>query len=167
MGKRSILVWNNEKSQRTILHAPGCALPETSIKQGHNCLTKFYSTFTDFFKESERVHALTSVDNTHQREEWTHHPRGAVATETEDRNSDDEGIVMTPLIYLEDSDNEESLSNPPSAESTPEPGPPSEKTTKEPTSEPDSDALSQPSTPTREDYMGRLAPKYIVRHHKR
>ena len=31
MGKRSILVWNNGKSQRTILHDPGCTLPETSI----------------------------------------------------------------------------------------------------------------------------------------
>ena len=30
-GKGSILVWKNGKSHKTIFHAPGCALIETSI----------------------------------------------------------------------------------------------------------------------------------------
>ena len=50
MGKSSILVWNNGKSQRTIFHSPGCAIPETSINQGQKDLTKFYSMLTEFFK---------------------------------------------------------------------------------------------------------------------
>ena len=33
MGKYSILVWKNRTSFCTILHAPRCALPETSINQ--------------------------------------------------------------------------------------------------------------------------------------
>ena len=48
--KQFIREWNNKKSQRNILHAPGCALPETSINQGQEVLTKFYSMFVDFFK---------------------------------------------------------------------------------------------------------------------
>ena len=61
MGKRSMLVWNNGKPQRTILHDPGCALPETSINQGQEGLTKFYSTFEEIFKESDKVHACPAV----------------------------------------------------------------------------------------------------------
>ena len=57
MGKCYILVWNNVKSHMKILHAPGCALPETSINQGQDGLTKFYIMFAEFFKESDRVHA--------------------------------------------------------------------------------------------------------------
>ena len=73
---------------------------------------------------------------------------------------------MHLLIYPEDYNDEDSLSNPPSAEPTPEPGPPSKKTTKETTSEPDSDYLSEPSAPTREDSIGCLSPKGIVRYQK-
>ena len=51
-------------------------------------------------------------------------------------------------------------------EPTPDPGPPSEKTTKEPTLEPNYDVLSEPSAPMREDSMGHLAPKEIVRYQK-
>ena len=65
-----------------------------------------------------------------------------MVTETEDRNLDGEDSLMPPLIYPEDSNDEESLSNPPSTEPTPEPGPPSEKPTKEPTLEPNADSLS-------------------------
>ena len=49
MGKRSILICNNRKSQRTIIHAHGCALPEISINQGQEGLTKFYSMIAEFF----------------------------------------------------------------------------------------------------------------------
>ena len=52
---------------------------------------------------------------------------------------------MPLSIYPEDSDDEESLSDPPSFEPTLEPGPPREKPTKEQTLEPDDDALSEPS----------------------
>ena len=64
MGKRSILVLNNGKLQRIILHAPGYALPETSINQGQEGLTKFYSMFAEFFKESDMVHTSPSVVTT-------------------------------------------------------------------------------------------------------
>ena len=78
---------------------------------------------------------------------------------------------MPPLIYPEESDKEEddpreSLSNPPFTDTTPEPGPPSEKPSEEPTSETDSDALSESSAPMREGSMGDLTPGYIVRYQK-
>ena len=57
MVKCSVLVCNNGKSQRNIIHAPGCVLTEMSINQGKEVLTKFYIMFADFFKESYRVHA--------------------------------------------------------------------------------------------------------------
>ena len=86
--------------------------------------------------------------------------------DTEDRDSDEEYRVMPPLMYPEESDDEEFLSKPPSTETTPDPGPPSKKTTEELTLEPDSDALLEPSAPMREDYMGQLSPKDIVIHQK-
>ena len=55
-----------------------------SINKGQEDLTKFYSMFTEIFKESDRVHACPAVDTTYQREERTHHPRGALVTDTED-----------------------------------------------------------------------------------
>ena len=65
--KRSVLVWNNRKSQSIILHAPGCALPEMSINQVQEILTKLYSMFAEFFKVSDRVHAYPSVATPQQR----------------------------------------------------------------------------------------------------
>ena len=53
------------------------------------------------FKEYDKVHALPAVDTTQQREERTNHPRGPVATDTEDSDSEDEYSMMPPLIYLE------------------------------------------------------------------
>ena len=132
MGKRSVLVWNNGKSQRTILHASGCALPKTSINQGQEGLTKFYIMFTEFFKELDRFHVCPAVATPHQWEECTNQPRGAVSTYMEDINSDDKDSVMLPLIYPEESNNEESLDEPPSAEPTPEPRTPSVKPTLQP-----------------------------------
>ena len=41
-----------------------------------------------------------------------------------------------------------------------------EKPTVEPTSEPDSDALSEPYAPMREGYMGHIYPKDILIYHK-
>ena len=69
---------------------------------------------------------------------------------------------MPLLIYPEDTNDEDYLSDPPSADPTPEPGPLSRKSTKKQPSEPDSDALSEPSAPTREVSMGKLPPKDIV-----
>ena len=56
------------------------------------------------------------------------HSRGRifVVIDIEDRDSSNKYSMMTMLMYPEDSKNEESLSNPPPAESTPDPGPPSE-----------------------------------------
>ena len=88
------------------------------------------------------------------REEWTNHPHGTVFTETEDSNSDNKYIMIPQLTYPDYSYKKYSLSGPPSAEPTLEPGPPSENPTEKPTSEPDFDALSEPSAPTREDSMG-------------
>ena len=107
MVKSSVLVWNNGKSQSTTLHYPICALPETSINQGQGGLTKFYRIFTEFSKESDRVHACTEVAALHQREDWANQPHGAVVTDTEDSNSENEDSMIPPLIYPEDSDNKE------------------------------------------------------------
>ena len=74
--------------------------------------------------------------------------------------------MMNPLIYPYESDNKESLSDPISAEPTPYPGHPSKKPTEEMTLEPDSDALLEPSAPTREVYLGQLSPKDIVWYQK-
>ena len=89
-----------------------------------------------------------------------------MATDMDDSNSDDKDNVIPPLIYPEDSKNEESLSDPPSAEPTPETGTRIEKPTKEPTSESDFDALSEPSAPTRNYFMGHLPPKDTVIYQK-
>ena len=67
MGKRSILLWNNGKSQSTILHAPGFALPKTSINQVQECLTKLCIMFVEFFKESDRIHAYPAAATPQQR----------------------------------------------------------------------------------------------------
>ena len=89
----------------------------------------------------------------------------------EDINSDDEDSVMPPLICPEESYDEEDdpceyPSDPPYVEPTPEPVPPSGKTTKEPTSKPSYHVLSEPSAPIREGYMGHLSPGDIVRYQK-
>ena len=84
MLKCYILVWNNGKSQNTIFHDPVCALLETSINQGQEGLTKFYSMLAEFFRESDRAHACPVVATPHQREEWTYHPRGAVVIKMEE-----------------------------------------------------------------------------------
>ena len=89
-----------------------------------------------------------------------------MVTYTEYSELEEKDSVMPPLIYPEKYDNEDSLSDPPSVEPTPDPGPLSEKPTKEPTSGPDSDALSEPSAPRREDSMGHLAPGDIVQYQK-
>ena len=86
-----------------------------------------------------------------------------MVTDMEDSDLDNKDSMMPPLIYPEESDDEESLSNIPSVEPTLEPGPPSEKPTEEPTSEPNYDALSEPYVPAREDSVVCLAPKDIVR----
>ena len=90
--------------------------------------------FAEIFKESDRFHDFPSVDTTQQMEDWNHFPHGYVVIDTEAKKSDNKDSVMRLLIYLEDSDNEESMSEPPSADLTPEPGPPSRKPTKESTS---------------------------------
>ena len=86
-----------------------------------------------------------------------------MVTNTVDSDLDNKDSVMPPLIYPEESDNKESLSDPPSAEPTPDPRPPRVKPTMEPNSEPDYDALSEASAPMREDSMGHLSPKDIMR----
>ena len=80
-------MWNNGKPQRTILTSPGYTLPETSINQGQEVLTKFYSILTEIFKESDRFHACPEVATPEQREELTNRPHGAVVIYTEDIDS--------------------------------------------------------------------------------
>ena len=59
--------------------------------------------FAENFKESERVHACPSIATLQQSKEWTNQLRGAVVTDTEDSDSDDEDTLMTSSIYTEDS----------------------------------------------------------------
>ena len=54
-------------------------MPINQVQEG---LTKFYSMFAEFFKESNRVYACPSVAAPQQREEWDYQPRGYVFTET-------------------------------------------------------------------------------------
>ena len=84
------------KIKSTILHAPGCALLETSINQGQEGFTKFYIIFAEFFKESDRVHECPEVATPQQMKECTHQPCGSVVTETEDIELDHEYTVMPP-----------------------------------------------------------------------
>ena len=76
---------------------------------------------------------------------------------------------MPPLIYLEDSCDEEdnpseSPTDPPSTEPTPELVPPIKKPTEEPTLETYSDDPSETSAPTGGCYMGHIPPKDILRY---
>ena len=89
---------SNNKYQRNILHAPGCAVPYISINKVQEGLTKLCNMYAEFTKESDRVHAYLSVATLQQREEWTHHTCVAMATETEEIKSDDEESVMNLLI---------------------------------------------------------------------
>ena len=89
-----------------------------------------------------------------------------MVTDTDDRELDYKDSVMPPLIYPEESNDEESISDSTSAEPTLNTGPPSEKSTKEPILEPDSDALSEPPAPRRENSMGHIAPGDIVQYQK-
>ena len=90
-----------------------------------------------------------------------------MVTDTDDSELDDKNTAMPPLIYLEDSGNEEdnpheSPSDPPSADPNPEFGPSSKK----PTSETDYSALLEPYAPMRESSMGHLSPIEIMRYQK-
>ena len=171
MGKRPILVQNNGKSQRTILHAPGYALPETSTNKGQDGLTNFCSMFAEIFKEADRIHACPEAATPQKREDWTHRPCHEVATDTEESDSDDEESVIMSIIYPEDSNKNdkntppgqpqgpcETPSDTPSVDPTSEHRPPREKPTNETTQETKSDVSSDNSATTREGYMGNLSP---------
>ena len=67
--KHSILVWNNGASQRTILHDPVCALPEISINQGQEDLTKLCSMLMTIFKELDQLHTCPAVVTPQQKQE--------------------------------------------------------------------------------------------------
>ena len=54
MDKCFIMVCENSKPNRIILHAPGCALPETTINKGLGEMTKLYSMFTVFSRNQTR-----------------------------------------------------------------------------------------------------------------
>ena len=106
-----------------------------------------------------------------KRKEWTHQPRDALTTDTEDSNLYNEESVLPTLFYLEESNNKkddpnESLSNSPSVEHNPEPRPPNEKSTKELTSEPDYDSISATSALTIEVSMRHLTLLDIMRYQK-
>ena len=94
-----------------------------------------------------------------------------MVTDREDRDSNDEDIVMHPLIHLEDSDDEEnshvdSPSKPLSLGLTREPVHSSEKYTKEPTLAPNTGNLPDPSAPMREDNKGKISPGDIMKYQK-
>ena len=68
----SVRVCNKEKYWRIILHAPGCAIPETSINQGQYWLTKFCSMFADFSNKWTKSMPVQKLPN-RQRGYLTHH----------------------------------------------------------------------------------------------
>ena len=80
MGKRPVLVWENGKYQRTTLHSPGCARPETNINQCQDGLTKFHSMFAEIFKDPDMIHACGAVATPQQSEIWTHQTHITVVT---------------------------------------------------------------------------------------
>ena len=102
-----MLVWNNRKSQKTTFNSPGCGLPETSIDQAHEGLTKFCSMFEKSFKELDQIHSCPIVTKRNHREKWIHWNQHAMVTDTEDRDSNDDDSMITSLSYPEESDNGE------------------------------------------------------------
>ena len=62
-------------------------------------MTKFYSMFVEFFKESGRVHTFPAGSTPQQREEFTHQPHGDVVTDTKYSDLHDKDIMMPLLIY--------------------------------------------------------------------
>ena len=130
MGKRSILLRNNGKSQRIILHDHECNLPEIYKNQVQEGLTKFHNMFAEFSKESDRVHACSPVATPQHSGGWTHHPRDDVATDTKDSDLDNKYSMIPLLSYPEESNDNDCPSNAPSEYPTPDPGPQSEKPTK-------------------------------------
>ena len=67
--KHSACTLNSSKSQSTIIYAHVYDLPETSINQDKEGLTKFYRMFVEFFKEWDKVHAFLSVAMTQHKGE--------------------------------------------------------------------------------------------------
>ena len=171
-----ILVRNKRKYHRTIHYSPRCALPDTSIYQGYGGLNKFCSMFVDIFKKLDKIISSPEVATLHQREEFNHWPHHTVVTDIEDINLDDEDRIISPLIYPEESDDEDydppprqplgpckSLIHPTFTDPTPEPGPPIRKPTNEPTLEPKPDDSSENSAPTGGYSIGNLlSTGYIV-----
>ena len=136
--------------------------PRDVHKSGSGGYDQFLQHVCRIFQGIIQGPRLPRNATTQQREDWTRHHRGAVVIDTEDINPDDKYSVMPLLIFPEDSDNDDYLSDPLSADPTPEPRHPSEKPTEEPTSEPDFGDLSEPDALKREDSMSNLAPKHIV-----
>ena len=73
MGMRSILVWDNIKLRRTIIHDPECSISETSTNQVLEGLTILYTMFAVYFKYPDQIHEFPEVTMPKQREEWFNH----------------------------------------------------------------------------------------------
>ena len=73
--------------------------PRDVHKSGPGVSDQAMQHVCEFFKEPDGVHTCPAVATTQKREEWTHHPRGAMVTDTEDSDSDNEDSVINPLIY--------------------------------------------------------------------
>ena len=107
MGKCSILVWNNRKPQINILHDNGCEIPEMSIHQVHEGTTKFCTMLTEVFNESDQINKFPEENKPQHKKEWNNWPRRVVVSNTEDIDSDNKDSAIPPLIYHEDSHDEE------------------------------------------------------------
>ena len=98
MLKHFYLVWKISKSQRTILHAPRCNIPEMFINQGQEVLTKLYNVLREFSRN--QIGSMPAQQLLHSSREviGNHQPHGNVVTYTDDRDLGDKHSVMPLLI---------------------------------------------------------------------
>ena len=98
MGRRSVLVWENSKVHRAVMCSPGCELPDTSINQGLEVMTKFYIMFTEFFKELDQIYDFPVVSTPRKTGKCPHKLHTNMVTDMEYRNSERKEYTFLLLI---------------------------------------------------------------------
>ena len=75
--------------------------PQRLIYQYQYVLTKCFSMFMEFSKESNRIHTFPTATTWQQRGKWTHQPHHAIVDNTDDSNLYHSYSVIPSLIYPE------------------------------------------------------------------